>query len=113
MATRTFNTEQVLQGTAQDPHSIKFDRVLLQVRVDMLERVADAIEASQDEILAANDEDMQQAKSRSTDANLIQRLQLKPQKLKNLCAGIRSIANQDEPLRKVRLLLNFYVPGLA
>lgn len=67
----------------------------------MLEGIADAIESSEKEILAANDQDMQQAQANKTDSNLIQRLQLKPQKLKNLCAGIRAIARQEEPLRKV------------
>lgn len=68
----------------------------------MLESIADAIESHEKEILAANEEDMQQAHASKTDSNLIQRLQLKPQKLQNLCAGIRAIAKQDEPLRKVR-----------
>ena len=31
-------------------------------------------------------------------------LTLKPEKLKNLCKGIRAIAKQDEPIRKVSLL---------
>ncbi len=67
----------------------------------MLEGIAEAIESSEKEILAANEEDMQQAHTNGTDDNLVQRLQLKPQKLRNLCAGIRAIASQDEPLRKV------------
>lgn len=75
------------------------------MRVNILNGIADAIEASEEKILAANDEDMKEARSSNTDANLIQRLQLKPQKLKNLCTGIRSIAGQEEPLRKVSLLI--------
>ena len=67
----------------------------------MLEGIADAIEGREKEILAANGEDMQQAHASKTDSNLLQRLQLKPQKLRNLCTGIRAIAKQDEPLRKV------------
>ena len=67
----------------------------------MLEGIADAIEDREKQILAANEEDMEQARASNTDSNLIQRLQLKPQKLRNLCAGIRAIAKQDEPLRKV------------
>ena len=67
----------------------------------ILNGIADAIEAAEGDILAANKEDMEQATASHTDPNLMQRLQLKPQKLNNLCAGIRAIAKQDEPLREV------------
>lgn len=36
--------------------------------------------------------------------NLMQRLKLKPQKIKQLAEGIRSIASQDEPIRRVSTL---------
>jgi len=51
--------------------------------------------------MAANAADMAKAHERGTDRNLIQRLGLSPQKIRNLCKGIRAIADQEEPLRKV------------
>lgn len=77
--------------------------ILLQRREEILLRIADAIEVRQEEILGENEADMQKAKETKIDDNLMQRLGMKPQKLKNLAAGIRSIANQSEPIRKVIL----------
>ena len=78
--------------------------VLSQEREAILERVAAAIEANEDRIMAENEADVKAAEGK-IDAHLMNRLRLKPQKIKQLAKGIRSIAAQDEPLRKVRLLL--------
>ena len=48
-----------------------------------------------------------QASQGKISENLMQRLKLKPQKIKQLAEGIRSIANQDEPIRRVSML---YMP---
>lgn len=72
-----------------------------QARENVLLRIADALEQSEEEIMKENAADMALAREANTDPNLIQRLGLTPQKLKNLCAGIRSIAKQQEPIRKV------------
>ena len=74
---------------------------LVQQRERLLEEIASAIERHADRIRAANNEDMLKAKESKTDDNLIQRLGLKPEKLRNVCKGIRSIAKQDEPIGKV------------
>lgn len=76
----------------------------MQRREEILYKIADALEARQDEILEENEVDMTQAKRGKIDQNLIQRLGLKPQKFTNLLAGIRSIAKQSEPIRKVAQL---------
>lgn len=73
----------------------------MQKREEILYKIADALEARQDEIIEANAEDVKNAKEGKIDDNLMQRLGLKPQKLKNLLTGIRSIAKQSEPIRKV------------
>ena len=74
----------------------------MQRRVDILLRIADAIEANEAAILEENAADVSRAQEAEIDGNLMQRLGLKPQKLRNLTAGIRAIAAQDEPIRKVR-----------
>ena len=73
----------------------------VQEREAILEKVAGAIEANQDAILAENEADVEAAEG-NIDAHLMNRLRLKPQKIQQLAKGIRSIAAQDEPLRKVQ-----------
>lgn len=76
----------------------------MQTRKAVLLKIADAIEAKEQEILEENAADVKKAQESKIDENLMQRLGLKPQKMKNLIAGIRSIAEQDEPIRKVSQL---------
>ena len=73
----------------------------VQEREAILEKVAAAIEANKDHILAENEADVRAAEGK-IDAHLMNRLRLKPQKLQQLAKGIRAIAAQDEPLRKAR-----------
>lgn len=73
----------------------------MQKREEILEKIADAIDSRHEEILKENEADVKTAKETKIDKNLMQRLGMKPQKLKNLTAGIRSIAKQSEPIRKV------------
>ena len=74
--------------------------MLVQKRKQVLLEMADAIEANEKQILEENAADVKKAAESKIDNNLMQHLGLKPQKMKNLTAGIRSIANQDEPIRK-------------
>lgn len=74
---------------------------MLQKREEILVKIADAIDRHQEEILEENNADVKKAKETKIDDNLMQRLGMKPQKLKNLTAGIKAIANQSEPIRKV------------
>ena len=73
----------------------------MQARENLLLRIADAIESNAQQIMAANEADVAEARAAETDEHLMQRLGLSSQKLKNLTAGIRSIARQPEPIRKV------------
>lgn len=52
--------------------------------------------------------DVAAAERKKIDPTLMQRLRLKPAKIKTLAQGIRAIANMEEPLRKVCL-----APGLC
>ena len=62
--------------------------------------MAAALERREEEIMKENDADVQAAEGKIDD-QLMNRLRLKPQKIKQLADGIRSIAAQKEPLRKV------------
>ena len=68
-----------------------------QERADILHRMADALEANVDEIMTANQQDVNAATGR-IDNNLLQRLVMKPKKIGTLANGIRQLANMDEPI---------------
>ncbi|KAL0046411.1 hypothetical protein WJX82_000130 [Trebouxia sp. C0006] len=70
-----------------------------EARGNLLHQIADAIESSQEIILQENEKDCQEAKGKISE-QLMQRLKLKPEKIKQLGAGLRSIAAQDEPVGK-------------
>lgn len=70
-------------------------------RAELLRAVADALERREDEIQKANDEDMARAAaSNDVEDALLQRLKLKPGKVKQLADGARAIANMEEPIGK-------------
>eukprot|EP00892_Ulva_mutabilis_P000401 jgi/Ulvmu1/10361/UM061_0044.1 len=66
-------------------------------RSAILLRIADALEARVDEVMAANACDMAAATGK-IDNHLLQRLALKPQKITQLADGIRQLAQLDEPI---------------
>ncbi|KAK9811974.1 hypothetical protein WJX73_004626 [Symbiochloris irregularis] len=69
-------------------------------REAILERLADNLEAAESEILAENRADVSAAALKIND-NLMKRLTMDSLKIKQLADGIRSIARQREPIRKV------------
>ena len=71
----------------------------------MLHNIADSLEAHEAAILEANARDVAAAEQKQIDAVLLQRLRLKPEKLRTLARGIRAIADAEEPLQKVLSLL--------
>lgn len=71
-----------------------------QARVAILNRIADALLENQEHILRENAADVDHFQDKISQ-QLLQRLKLKPQKIQQLADGIRSIARQEEPLRKV------------
>lgn len=66
----------------------------------MLNRIADALLANEEAIMAENQKDVAEAEGQVSPA-LLQRLILKPQKIQQLADGIRAIAAQEEPIRRV------------
>eukprot|EP00798_Chlamydomonas_sp_ICE-L_P021096 gene21096-27983_t len=80
--------------------SRKLQTTTTEERVAMLHRIADALVAKQDEIMAENAKDVAESTGKVADA-LLQRLVLKPEKINNLAVGIRAIAAQDEPVGRM------------
>jgi len=71
------------------------------VRTKALHMVADALLASQDDLLAANAEDMIAAETSGLSGSLISRLKLTAEKLKGVVEGIRSLAETEDPIGKI------------
>jgi len=91
------NRELALAARAASRH---LQTLPTETRRAMLERVAQTLLDHEAEILLENKADCEAAEGRIADA-LLQRLVLKPGKIQQLVAGIRSIAQTDECLGKV------------
>lgn len=76
-----------------------------QEREDILLRIADVLESKEEEIMQENTADVNAAEGK-IDEQLMNRLRLKPQKIRQLGDGIRSIARQEEPIGRVSLCLH-------
>ena len=70
-------------------------------RSAILTAVAQALDANRDAILKANEIDMEREKARKLAPPLLKRLQLTSAKIDTLVAGIRAIAEAEEPIGKV------------
>ncbi|SNZ14874.1 glutamate-5-semialdehyde dehydrogenase [Natronoarchaeum philippinense] len=75
-------------------------------RADALHSIADAIDANHEEILAANEKDVEEAEElleagEYTQA-LVDRLKLSPSKLESITDMVRSVAAQEDPLGKTQ-----------
>lgn len=69
-------------------------------RSAILMRIADALEAREADIMTANAIDVANATGH-IEGNMLQRLVIKPGKLEQLAAGVRQLANMDEPIGKL------------
>ena len=69
-------------------------------RAELLCAIADALEANEPAIMAANAEDMKTAEAANTEPNLMNRLKMKPGKIAQLAEGARQIAAMPEPIAR-------------
>ena len=60
--------------------------------------IADAIEARSDEILAANEKDMEAGRSAGLNSSLLDRLLLTPERIKGIAGGARQVSELPDPL---------------
>jgi glutamate-5-semialdehyde dehydrogenase len=72
-----------------------------ETKVVALRTAAQAVRSRQNEILAANAEDVAAAKDNGTGAALIDRLALDPKRLEGIAKGLEDIAAQPDPVGKV------------
>ncbi|WP_336361639.1 glutamate-5-semialdehyde dehydrogenase [Haladaptatus sp. ZSTT2] len=77
-----------------------------EARADALHSIADAIDASHEEILAANETDVREAEQLLEAGDysqaLVDRLKLSPSKLESITEMVRSVAAQADPLGKTQ-----------
>jgi delta-1-pyrroline-5-carboxylate synthetase len=96
-------SESTLRATAEAARSC--GRTLAtqssETRARILETIADSLLARSAEILAANQLDLQAARSANLTGPMLDRLVLTESKLQTLAKGVRMVAAQSEPLGKV------------
>lgn len=63
-----------------------------------LQAIADSIENRADEILVANEKDMNAARSSGLNSSLLDRLLLTPERIKGMAAGARQVSELEDPL---------------
>ena len=68
---------------------------------DQRRRAADAIEARKADVLAANARDMERARANGMSLPLQDRLMLDEDRLASICAAMREVASQHDPLGRV------------
>ncbi len=66
-----------------------------------LEAAADAVWAKRDEILAANEKDMEYGRSKGLTDAMMDRLQLDEARIQGICEGLRAVAGQKDPVGEV------------
>lgn len=101
MTVLTNSLTEVAQQTRQA--AIHLAGASTETKNQALEVVAQALEAATPEILEANVRDCQQAKEAGIANALYARLKLDATKLKGAIAGVRSVANLEDPVGTVQL----------
>ncbi len=66
-----------------------------------LRAVADALEAGQEAILAANEKDMEEGRNNGMSQGLLDRLKLTPARIEGMADGLRKVADLDDPVGEV------------
>ncbi len=70
-------------------------------RTFVVNQIADALEAATDRILAANQEDMDRAKSSGMQSSMLDRLLLTESRIRGMADGARQVAALPDPLNKI------------
>ncbi|CAM9813726.1 unnamed protein product, partial [Choristocarpus tenellus] len=71
-------------------------------RSAILRKVADALVSKTPQIMTANARDLAAAKANNVGGALLKRLSLTTDKIKVLCDGIRSLADEQEPVSQCK-----------
>jgi glutamate-5-semialdehyde dehydrogenase len=66
-----------------------------------LHTMADALDTAADEILSANDDDVRRAEDAGTEAHMVDRLRLTPDRVAGMAEGLRDLARLPDPVGEV------------
>jgi len=72
-----------------------------QVKSDALEAMAQALSGSEEEILAANAEDLSRARANGMREAMLDRLKLTPQRIAEMAEGLRQVAALPDPVGQI------------
>ncbi len=95
------STEMIARQARQASFALAASPVA--ARNDALRAVADALENSRDAIFAANAQDLEAAKADGLAAPALKRLRFDDGKLADVCAGLRALADMDDPIGREQL----------
>lgn len=88
-------------GIAAKAASYKLALLSSREKNQVLETIADALEAQTDEILSANTEDLADARAAGLSEALLDRLALTPARLKSIADDVRQVCNLADPVGQV------------
>ena len=99
--------EMKLEELCRQAHEarIKVGMLDTDLKNETLRAAADAILAHEEEILKANDLDMERARSKSMPQGLQDRLKLNHERLLGMADGLRQIAKLDDPIGEVMSMI--------
>ena len=104
MSEHTTEKRTEAKVTEANSAALELAKLTEQERNEGLHRIADAIDDSHEEILEANEDDVEEAEQLLEDGEysqaLVDRLELSPSKLDSITEMVRSVADQEDPLGK-------------
>lgn len=94
-------SEVVSKTKAAKEAASVLNRLTTEQKNEALLTIADALTAAQDEILAANEEDLVRGRELGTSPSLLDRLKLTPDRLAGIAEGVRQIVELPDPVGDV------------
>ncbi|MEO9327426.1 glutamate-5-semialdehyde dehydrogenase [Gordonia aurantiaca] len=103
VAARESDVETVVLGLAKAAKSASrtLGGLTTADKNEVLLAAADALEASSASILAANADDIARAEAAGTEASLLDRLRLTPERVVGIANGLRQVANLPDPIGEI------------
>ena len=100
-ASATASDELDVKGRAARKAARKLATISAGVKNAALQNVADGLKAREEEILAANEEDIANGRKRGLEEYFLDRLLLTPERLEGLASDVRGIAALPDPIGEV------------
>ena len=99
MTTTAVNESQVIaQGKAAQSAARKLSRLPAQDKNRALLNIAEALEGEPAEVLAANQQDYEEARANGLEEAMLDRLLLSPERLRGTAQEVRSVAGLPDPV---------------